>query len=262
MNETGRALQMGETPTNGAKTSAEGRVATVASEITFVSAYPSPPQPNAQMTAAVVAKGPAGAGAVAVAVHGGSSGTPVVDGPSGIADEVAAASVAKVVVVDEMVTGSTPPDYERVMGSLHAVVRDYSPTLKDELGLNIGDQVVLNRCFEDGWGRGSNLTTLKHGMFPIMCISDRALVDKLLTESAVPNAHLLLHDPDHAPLSGSSTIPDRSASSNPTAAPQTPTLSVTSADDEITAFDTRARKTASVVSVNNGGMPLVIRAAP
>ncbi|KAJ3206451.1 hypothetical protein HDU67_008164 [Dinochytrium kinnereticum] len=97
-------------------------------------------------------------------------------------EEITAAEVGRVVLQTESAV-AVPPGYEKVVGTLHKVVQEYLPTLEDEMVLNMNDQIVLNHSYEDGWGRGTNLTTGTQGVFPVMCLSETALSDKMLTES-------------------------------------------------------------------------------
>ncbi|KAJ3178381.1 hypothetical protein HK101_010141, partial [Irineochytrium annulatum] len=61
------------------------------------------------------------------------------------------------------------PAYDEALGSLHRVDIPFSPTLADELALNVNDEVVLRHVYEDGWGRGVNLTAGGlEGAFPVL----------------------------------------------------------------------------------------------
>ncbi|KAJ3118866.1 hypothetical protein HDU96_007608 [Phlyctochytrium bullatum] len=97
-----------------------------------------------------------------------------------------AARVARVVMREESET-ALPPGYEKVLGTLHRVIKGYKPRLEDELELAVGDQIVVNCAYEDGWGRGINLTTFHQGAFPLTCVTSNALLDKILTEGYLPS---------------------------------------------------------------------------
>ncbi|KAI8851139.1 hypothetical protein BC829DRAFT_387431 [Chytridium lagenaria] len=130
-------------------------------------------------------------------------------------EEPTAADVVKVVLQNEGVVseaGALPPGYDKVVGSLHKVVLEYTPTFEDELYLNIDDEVVLNHLFEDGWGRGTNLTTGKNGVFPVMCISEKALSDKVLTENHISRADQAETAIMRKPTISSDKLPKRSTS--------------------------------------------------
>ncbi|ORX44098.1 hypothetical protein DM01DRAFT_1295575 [Hesseltinella vesiculosa] len=58
-------------------------------------------------------------------------------------------------------------------GSLgvYAVVATYTPTLSDEIDIQLGDQVELVVEYDDGWCQGINLTRgSAKGVFPRHCI--------------------------------------------------------------------------------------------
>ncbi|KAJ3091477.1 hypothetical protein HDU96_003050, partial [Phlyctochytrium bullatum] len=73
---------------------------------------------------------------------------------------------------------------EKVLGTLHRVIKAYKPRFEDELELAVGEfkHIIVNCAYEDGWGRGINLTTFHQGAFPLTCITSNALLDKILTE--------------------------------------------------------------------------------
>ncbi|KAJ1547948.1 hypothetical protein HK096_008607 [Nowakowskiella sp. JEL0078] len=49
------------------------------------------------------------------------------------------------------------------------VIAVYIANLEDEMGLNIGDIVVVEESFDDGWAVGFNTMTGKDGCFPMAC---------------------------------------------------------------------------------------------
>eukprot|EP00842_Homolaphlyctis_polyrhiza_P002656 jgi/Hompol1/3391/HPOL_006538-RA len=44
---------------------------------------------------------------------------------------------------------------------------NYRPQMSDEMQLNIGDQVILESIWSDGWAQGYNLTTRERGTLAI-----------------------------------------------------------------------------------------------
>ncbi|KAJ3326714.1 hypothetical protein HDU76_012706 [Blyttiomyces sp. JEL0837] len=51
------------------------------------------------------------------------------------------------------------------------VLHPYAPTLADELELQVGQEVVVLRAFDDGWGLGMNPATGAQGAFPLVCVT-------------------------------------------------------------------------------------------
>ncbi|TPX55167.1 hypothetical protein CcCBS67573_g09500, partial [Chytriomyces confervae] len=51
------------------------------------------------------------------------------------------------------------------------VVYDFLPERPDEIKLRVGDEVVVNQEFDDGWAFGVNITTNEEGNFPLDCLS-------------------------------------------------------------------------------------------
>lgn len=52
------------------------------------------------------------------------------------------------------------------------VIHTYAPFLADECPLNVGDIVVIEKLYDDGWGVGRNTTTGASGAFPLACLAD------------------------------------------------------------------------------------------
>jgi hypothetical protein len=50
------------------------------------------------------------------------------------------------------------------------VIHPYSPTLADELPLEVGQEVILLKSFDDGWALGLSPTTGIQGAFPLVCV--------------------------------------------------------------------------------------------
>ncbi|KAI8905863.1 hypothetical protein EDD86DRAFT_210989 [Gorgonomyces haynaldii] len=72
------------------------------------------------------------------------------------------------------------PPSARVDSVDHATMREsiaqktqavmaHVPKLKDEIKININDQLSIIHTFHDGWAFGLNITTGKRGVFPMMC---------------------------------------------------------------------------------------------
>ncbi|KAJ3286554.1 hypothetical protein HK104_008975 [Borealophlyctis nickersoniae] len=51
------------------------------------------------------------------------------------------------------------------------VVHPYNPSLQDELTLEVGDEVVLLKAFDDGWALGLTPANGNQGAFPLVCVS-------------------------------------------------------------------------------------------
>ncbi|KAL7751235.1 ribosome biogenesis protein tsr3 [Sorochytrium milnesiophthora] len=62
--------------------------------------------------------------------------------------------------------GAYPPEDE-MQGEPVVAVRDYTPTMNDEMELITGDTVALLQRYDDGWAFGYNLCTGQEGMFPL-----------------------------------------------------------------------------------------------
>ncbi|KAG4097075.1 hypothetical protein H8356DRAFT_941938 [Neocallimastix lanati (nom. inval.)] len=53
----------------------------------------------------------------------------------------------------------------------HIVIHPYNPIIEDEIKLNIGDIILIQDIFNDGWVHGINCTTNTEGTFPVACIT-------------------------------------------------------------------------------------------
>ncbi|KAL5033781.1 hypothetical protein RTP6_001699 [Batrachochytrium dendrobatidis] len=51
------------------------------------------------------------------------------------------------------------------------VTTDYEPCASDELRLRVGDSIVLDLLFNDGWAKGKNESTRQEGILPVACIT-------------------------------------------------------------------------------------------
>ncbi|KAJ3106922.1 hypothetical protein HDU96_008061 [Phlyctochytrium bullatum] len=113
-------------------------------------------------------------------------------------------------------SGDTAP---LVMKVLHA----YSPVLADELELKLHQDIIILKCFDDGWGLGMLPSTGAQGAFPLVCVlatapSQTSLSSATPLTPSTPHAHHLHH---HRPLPSatpSDFLPSAMSS------PQTPPL--------------------------------------
>jgi len=55
------------------------------------------------------------------------------------------------------------------------VIEKHSPKLVDEIDLNLGDIVIVEEKFNDGWAFGKNITTDCNGSFPLKCLSQKKI---------------------------------------------------------------------------------------
>ncbi|KAJ3204307.1 Sorbin and SH3 domain-containing protein 2 [Entophlyctis luteolus] len=51
------------------------------------------------------------------------------------------------------------------------VVYDFAPERSDEIELRVGQDVIVTKKFDDGWGYGRNITTGSKGNFPLDCLA-------------------------------------------------------------------------------------------
>lgn len=49
------------------------------------------------------------------------------------------------------------------------VFHEYKASIDDELSLDVGDEILVLREFDDGWALGVNLKTKAQGAFPLVC---------------------------------------------------------------------------------------------
>jgi hypothetical protein len=61
--------------------------------------------------------------------------------------------------------GSNAPAYTAF------VTNEYEARHPDELTLKEGDQILITKVYEDGWGVGRNISTNEKGVFPVVCVS-------------------------------------------------------------------------------------------
>ena len=64
------------------------------------------------------------------------------------------------------------------------VIRSHYPGLDDEIQLNIGDVVIVQEKFDDGWAFGLNIMTDCEGCFPLSSVSQLDTPDNNETEQA------------------------------------------------------------------------------
>jgi hypothetical protein len=62
---------------------------------------------------------------------------------------------------------------------------DYSPKLDDELKLNQNDVIAVHHWDKNGWASGNNITTGDKGVFPLICLVEKDLVNK--EKIVIPN---------------------------------------------------------------------------
>ncbi|KAJ3286577.1 hypothetical protein HDU76_007957 [Blyttiomyces sp. JEL0837] len=60
---------------------------------------------------------------------------------------------------------------ETTFATVWRVVNSYEPVMDDEVRLIIGDEVVLETIYNDGWARGTNNSTMVFGYLPMACLS-------------------------------------------------------------------------------------------
>ena len=44
--------------------------------------------------------------------------------------------------------------------------------IKDEIVLQIGDDIILEQLFSDGYAKGTNLTLKMKGILPVACVKE------------------------------------------------------------------------------------------
>lgn len=69
-------------------------------------------------------------------------------------------------------------DIEGSLGQL-TVTHSYAKSLPDEIDLRVGDIVNVIGKYDDGWGRGENLTTGETGSFPYVCLGSSDVEEKV-----------------------------------------------------------------------------------
>ncbi|KAJ3172841.1 hypothetical protein HDU87_007765 [Geranomyces variabilis] len=67
-------------------------------------------------------------------------------------------------------TGTPLEKDEFFMDRVHLVKRMYSPKAPDEILVRLGDSVVLQKLWGDGWATGVNTTTGKQGVMPLAAL--------------------------------------------------------------------------------------------
>ncbi|KAI8923316.1 hypothetical protein BC831DRAFT_471665, partial [Entophlyctis helioformis] len=68
-------------------------------------------------------------------------------------------------------TSSAAPDVGTILERKFVVTTEYEPSASDELRLHVGDVIVLDLLFNDGWAKGKNETTRQEGILPVACIA-------------------------------------------------------------------------------------------
>ncbi|KAJ3326715.1 hypothetical protein HDU76_012707 [Blyttiomyces sp. JEL0837] len=85
--------------------------------------------------------------------------------PVGIAAATAAATRDSTVTTNTATTSTTNANE-----TLMKIIHPYAPSLADELSLELGQEVILLRPFDDGWALGMNPITGQQGAFPLVCV--------------------------------------------------------------------------------------------
>ncbi|KAJ3056185.1 hypothetical protein HK097_007791 [Rhizophlyctis rosea] len=73
---------------------------------------------------------------------------------------------------DEMALGGGAISLASVLEKQYIVMHDYEPQADDEIRLRVGDYIRLSLLFNDGWAKGMNETTGKHGLLPCACVAE------------------------------------------------------------------------------------------
>ncbi|KAI8822491.1 uncharacterized protein EV422DRAFT_524190 [Fimicolochytrium jonesii] len=74
-------------------------------------------------------------------------------------------------------SGPFSPNVSSVLEKRYVVAHAYDAAADDEISLRVGDHVRLNLLFNDGWAKGVNETSGKHGLLPCACIQDDAVAE-------------------------------------------------------------------------------------
>ncbi|TPX32280.1 hypothetical protein SmJEL517_g04573 [Synchytrium microbalum] len=77
-------------------------------------------------------------------------------------------------VVDEELTPTSPPAYSAIGHHVlqYRVTVAYSPREPDELLLNLGDVIIVNEAFVDGWAHGYSQSANQYGMVPMAALEE------------------------------------------------------------------------------------------
>ncbi|KAJ3336506.1 hypothetical protein HDU93_002676 [Gonapodya sp. JEL0774] len=75
----------------------------------------------------------------------------------------------------------------------------------DEVNINVGDKISLERRYEDGWAEGSNITTGQRGIFPASHIAPNPPVTK--ASMSAQDGRPTFSPPAASPLDSTSTVP-------------------------------------------------------
>ncbi|KAI8813549.1 hypothetical protein BJ742DRAFT_865593 [Cladochytrium replicatum] len=63
------------------------------------------------------------------------------------------------------------PELDELDPELMIVVYPYEPAMPDELRLTPGEDIIVLKNFDDGWGLGALVSTRQQGAFPIVCVA-------------------------------------------------------------------------------------------
>ncbi|KAI8854954.1 hypothetical protein BC829DRAFT_106079 [Chytridium lagenaria] len=121
------------------------------------------------------------------------------------------------------------------------VIHSYTAALVDELELKAGQDIIVLKCFDDGWGLGMLPETGAQGAFPLVCVL--AAVPSL--SSSLPPAGANSHPPSSVPLSAAhaGAYPNLSFGSN---------LPMRGDQERLSAMMRRS----GIVEVGSAGVPL------
>ncbi|KAJ1568807.1 hypothetical protein HK096_005249 [Nowakowskiella sp. JEL0078] len=79
--------------------------------------------------------------------------------------------IKKLETAQKRKSGTPPP----IKKPLRKVVNQFVHTQADEIDLNIGDNVMVNTTYSDGWCRGRNFSNKTEGLFPVSSLEPEAI---------------------------------------------------------------------------------------
>jgi len=81
--------------------------------------------------------------------------------------------------------GTIPPEGV-LISQIMMVTQDYDANLDDEMTLRIGDQIEIQRVYDDGWAKGMNRLMNIEGVFPLSAVvpADRSTLQRKWKNSA------------------------------------------------------------------------------
>lgn len=91
--------------------------------------------------------------------------------PNAVAIGVGAATAG---VMAAAVSGESMTSASASSGELYTVIHKYDKKFSDELQLNVGDEILIVYRFDDGWGKGQNLSRGRvWGVCPMVCLAKK-----------------------------------------------------------------------------------------